>query len=253
MIYKEKADNKSKAAFEVTTKLIERGQPSRPVILKPNIVEPSPPPTTTDVSVVKGVIEALRAAGITDITVAEGSGTGDTIENFNMLGYSELGARLIDLDKETTLAMPVKNHRVWKEIHIPEILLDKFIVSVPVLKEHSMCGVTISLKNMIGILPAKYYSGHWVYKKSQVHKYDTEDCIADIISVLSPDWAVVDATTGMMGSHLSGTPIEPPINIVYASDNPLEADVYGCELLGRNWQDIKYLTIISDNETQKNI
>ena len=51
----------------------------------------------------------------------------------------------------------------------------------------------------------------------------------------------------MTGSHLSGTPIEPPINIVYASDNPLEADVYGCELLGRNWQDIKYLRIINSD------
>ena len=248
MIYKERADNKVQAAFEVTTKLLEPGRPSRPVILKPNIVEPSPPPTTTDVSVVKGVIEALRAAGSTDITVAEGSGTGDTLENFNMLGYSELGVRLIDLDRETTVTIPVKNYRAWKEIHVPEILLDKFIISVPVLKEHSMCGVTISLKNMIGILPERYYSGYLVYKKSQVHKYNTDDCIADIISVLSPDWAVVDATIGMTGSHLSGTPIDPPLNLVYASDNPLEADIYGCELLGKNWQDIKYLNIISDSE-----
>jgi uncharacterized protein (DUF362 family) len=110
-----------------------------------------------------------------------------------------------------------------------------------------MCGATISLKNMVGILPEKHYSGYWTYKKSQIHKYNADGCIADIISVIRPDWAIVDATIGMKGSHLSGTPIKPPLNLVYSSDDPLEADRFGCELLCINWQDIKYLRIINSD------
>lgn len=228
----------------VTERLLEQCIPSGPVIIKPNIVEPSPPPVTTDVRVVEGIVKALKKAGIIDVAVAEGSGTGDTMDNFQKLGYTELDTELVDLDKEKTVRLQVNNHRVWKHITVPEILINAFIISVPVLKEHSMCGVTLSLKNMIGILPARDYSGYWTYKKSQVHKYDTDGCIADIISVISPRWAIVDSTIGMRGSHLSGTPIAPPINLVYGSDVPFEADKFGCELLGKNWQNIRYLRMI---------
>jgi uncharacterized protein (DUF362 family) len=246
MLYKKKADNIAEAAHYITGELLNEYLPSKPVLIKPNIVEPLSPPVTTDVRVVEGIIRALRDSGINDIVVAEGSGTGDTIENFNRLGYSGLDVRLIDLDKEETETLPVSNHNVWKEIIVPEILLDKFIISAPVLKEHSMCGVTISLKNMIGILPARHYSGYWTFKKSQVHKYDTSGCIRDIISVIKPDWAIVDATIGMKGSHLSGTPVKPPLSLVYGSSDPLEADKYGCELLERNWKGIAHLRMIAN-------
>ena len=248
MIIKKPADDIVEASQYVTEHLLQEKRPSRPVIIKPNLVAPASPPTTTDVRMIEGIIMALRDIGIDDITVAEGSGTGDTGENYNHLGYSCLSAELVDLDKEKTVTLPVENHRVWTEITVPGILLDKFIISAPVLKEHSMCGVTISLKNMIGILPAKYYSGYWVYKKSMVHKYDTDGCIADIINVIKPDLAVVDATIGMKGSHLSGTPCDPPLNLVYGSADPLEADIFGSQLLGRNWTDIRYLKMISDDK-----
>jgi uncharacterized protein (DUF362 family) len=246
MIIKQHADDIIKASFHVTEKLLTGHFPSKPVVIKPNIVRPSSPPTTTDARVVEGIIMALKEAGINDIIIAEGSGTGDTMENFHGLGYAKLDVKLVDLDKENTVTFPVHNFSVWEKITVPEMLIDKFIISVPVLKEHSMCGVTISLKNMVGILPAKHYSGYWSYKKSQIHKYDAHGCIADIINVISPSWAIVDATVGMKGSHISGTPVEPPINLVYGSENPLQADKFGCELLGRNWKSIKYLRLINE-------
>jgi uncharacterized protein (DUF362 family) len=244
MIIKQRADDILEAAVSVTEKLLEQHVPSGPVVIKPNIVEPSPPPVTTDVRVVRGIVTALRGAGIRDIIIAEGSGTGDTLDNFQKLGYGDLDAGLVDLDAADTAELRVENHRVWQRITVPGILIDTFIISAPVLKEHSMCGVTISLKNMIGILPARHYSGYWTYKKSQVHRYDTHGCIADILSVIRPSWAVVDASIGMRGSHLSGSPLHPPLNLVYGSDDPLEADKFGCGLLGKNWRDIRYLGMI---------
>jgi uncharacterized protein (DUF362 family) len=252
MIFQRPADDIIEAAYDVTAELLEILPPEKPVIIKPNIVEPSLPPVTTDVQVVAGIIAALEESGVDNIMVAEGSGTGDTDDNFRKLGYTDLEIELIDLDKTKTIALPVKNYRVWDKIIIPEILLDKFIISVPVLKEHSLCGITASLKNMIGILPAKYYSGYWTYKKSQVHKYDTHSCIADLTSIIRPDLAIVDATVGMKGHHLSGTPIEPSLNLVYGSDDMLEADIFGCELLGRDWGAISYLHMIAE-DTKKGL
>jgi uncharacterized protein (DUF362 family) len=247
LIIKKKLDNIVEAAYVVTGELLSGSVPSIPVIIKPNLVKPAPPPVTTDVRVLEGVIAALKEKGVKDITIAEGSGTGDTLDNYRKLGYTNLGVELVDLDREKTITLSVDNYRVWNEIVVPEILLDKFIISVPVLKEHSMCGVTVSLKNMVGILPEAHYSGYWTYKKSQIHKYDTHGCIADIISVIKPDLSIVDATVGLKGHHLSGTPVEPPIGFVYGSSDPLESDIFGCELLGRNWQDIRYLKMIQDS------
>ncbi len=247
MIFKKQADNIVDAASSVTIRLLREGIPEKPVVIKPNIVTQDRPPVTTDARVVEGIIKALKKSGIQDIVIAEGSGYGNTEENLFKLGYSKLGAELIDLDKEKTVTVPVNNCRVWNEIIIPEILLNKFIISVPVLKEHSMCDITISLKNMVGILPERYYSGYWTYKKSIIHRHNTHGCIADIISVIKPDWAIVDATVGMRGSHLAGTPVRPPLNLVYGSTDPLEADKFGCGLLNKIWRDITYLQMIADD------
>jgi uncharacterized protein (DUF362 family) len=255
MIFKKKADDIVEAGYAATTELLKENEPSktnyesyRPVIIKPNIVTHDPPPTTTDVRVVQGIIKALKEYGIDEIAIAEGSGSGDTLENLKRLGYSKLGVRLIDIDKEKSVTLPVKNYSVWKELTIPQMLLNKFIISVPVLKDHSMCGVSISLKNMVGILPESHYSGYWCYKKSRIHEQDPHGCIADIISVIKPHWAIVDATRGMRGFHLCGTPIEPPLNLVYSSADPLEADRFGCSLLNKDWRDIPYLRTIADHE-----
>lgn len=247
MIIQKPADDIIEASYDVALALIEKVYPDKPVIIKPNIVEPSPPPVTTDVRVIAGVISALKESGIDDITVAEGSGTGDTGDNFEKLGFTDLDVELVDLDKENTVVLPLRNFRVWDEIIIPEMLLNTFIISVPVLKEHSLCGVTAGFKNMIGILPAKYYSGYWTYKKSRIHKYDTHGCIADLTHVIEPDVAIVDATVGVRGHHLSGTPLNPPLNMVYGSNDVLEADLFACELLERDWEDINYLRMIAED------
>jgi uncharacterized protein (DUF362 family) len=251
MIYKKNAEDVAGAARSVTMELLKEGIPSGPVVIKPNIIEPRLPPVTTDVRVVEGIVAALRESGVRDMVVAEGSGTGDTIENFQGLRYGSLGVRLIDLDREKTVTLSAGKYRTWPEVIVPEMLVGAFIISVPVLKEHSMCGVTVSLKNMVGILPAKNYSGYWSYKKSEIHRENPHGCIADICRIMKPDWAVVDASIGMKGSHISGIPIDPPVNLVYGSKDPLEADIFGCKLLGLDWEDIEYLKMIADDSASQ--
>lgn len=247
MIISSQANNTAEASYRVASELLASVTIEKPVLIKPNIVEPSPPPVTTDVRVVEGIVTALKEKGIGDIVIAEGSGTGDTLENFRELGYDGLGVRLMDLDREETATLPVKHFRVWQEITIPAVLLGSFIVSVPALKEHSLCGVTVSLKNMVGVLPARIYSGYWTYKKSQIHRYDTHGCISDLISIVPPVMAIVDASLGMKGHHLSGTRPAPPLNMIYGSGDALEADIYGCTLLGRDWKEIGYLSMIAED------
>ncbi|MBI5142214.1 MAG: DUF362 domain-containing protein [Nitrospirae bacterium] len=208
-------------------------------------MKPAPPPVTTDVRVVAGVADAFRDAGYSNIIVAEGSGTGDTVQNLIDLGYGALGLPLVDLDSLPNSPVNVPDAEVWPVIHLPDIIRGAFIVSVPVLKDHSMLGVTIGLKNMVGVLPADHYSGYWAFRKSMIHKENPHGCVSDLIRAARPDWTIVDATVGMRESHVYGAPMNPPANLVFGSADSLEADKFGAELLGHNWLEIEYLRKIS--------
>jgi len=246
-VYSEKADNPEQAAFRITQQLLAEKPPARDqtLYLKPNIVNGSPPPVTTDYRVVKGVASALQHEGYTRLIIAEGSGTGNTLENLEALGYGAIDVPKIDLDALPCTAVPVPGGATWAEVFIPDILKGAFIVSIPVLKDHSMLGVTLSLKNLVGILPADHYGGYWTYKKSQIHRRDAHACVADLIRVIRPAWAIVDGTVGMQGSHIHGSPCFPPRNLVFGSSDPLEADRHGCALLGHDWMEIAYLKRIA--------
>ena len=246
-VYSEKADDPVQAAIRVTRRLLAEKAPrqGQTIFLKPNVVNGSLPPVTTDYRVVQGVVTALWEQGYTRVVLAEGSGTGNTLENFNALGYGSIDVAKVDLDATPYRVWPVPSGSIWSEIYLPELLEGGFIISIPVLKDHSMLGVTLSLKNMVGILPAQRYSGYWTYKKSQIHRHSPHVCVADLIRVVRPAWAVVDGTIGMQGSHIHGTPSVPPQNLVFGSSDALEADRYGCTLLGHDWREIPYLKMIS--------
>jgi len=246
-IHKEIASDPVKAASRVTSRLIDESSPPSDtlIILKPNIVRPTPPPVTTDFRVVAGIVMALENAGFYEIAVAEGSGTGNTLENLEQLGYNSLGVKLIDLDSLPSSPVRVPNAEVWDSIYLPDILASVFIISIPVLKDHSMLKVTLGLKNMVGVLPSAHYSGYWTYKKSQIHKKNPDGCLSDLIRIVRPHWTIVDGTVGMKGSHISGDPLCPPANIIFGSSNSLEADKYGAKILGHDWKDIQYLKKIS--------
>jgi len=247
-VYTEVANDSEKAAARVAHKLLLENPPysGQHVIIKPNIVNNSPPPVTTDVRVVKGIVTALKEAGVARIFVADGSGCGNTLENMQQLGYDAGEAERVDLDTLPFDLREVPGAEVWSELYLPRFLNGAFIVSVPVLKEHSMLGVTLSLKNMVGILPSARYGGYWTYKKSEIHRTDAHACTADLIRAVRPHWAVVDASIGMKGSHLSGARCSPPHNIIYGSSDAFEADKHGCSLLDHEWTNIPYLRKVAE-------
>ena len=218
------------------------------IVIKPNLLQDSPPPTTTDAGCVEAIIDFIqeRCPGHT-ITVAEGSGGCDTGDAFRILGYEEMaqkkGVGLVDLDKEENEPYTADNALEWDKIYLPKILMNVFLISVPVLKHHTITQVTLSLKNLIGILPAEHYSGYWSYRKSMVHKYDVEKIIHDIHCVRKADFAVIDAAIGQAGSHLrGGKPFDPPVRKIIASQDPVKADEEGCRLLKIHPEDVEHIT-----------
>ena len=217
------------------------------ILIKPNLVSSSPPPITTPVWIVREIVTFLRQvmSGL-DIIVADGTGEKEmeTDELFALHGYIEdlPDVEFKDLNKEPCRKVNLENGLKWKEMYLPEILFDSFVISVPVLKAHTLAGVTLSMKNMVGVCPPEYYQQGGFWKKSAFHTRIHES-IFDLNCARSPDFTVLDATVGMATSHLGGPECDPPVNMILACPDPVAVDAMGTELLGFDWQEIGHIRL----------
>jgi uncharacterized protein (DUF362 family) len=224
------------------------------IIVKPNMVNNSPPQVTTDVRCVLAVVEYLVERLDAEVVVAEGSGEGSTLDNLRLNGYEQLtkrfGVELVDLD--ATPAKRYENPRagVYKEIFLSQFLEGAGLVSVPPAKDHTITQVTLGLKNMVGCLHASRYSGYWSYKKSQIHAVNEDQAVADLMLYVRPHLTVIDAIEGLVGGHLSGRPPRPPIARIIASTDVLAADREAAELLGHNSDSIRHLKLAQQFQVQ---
>jgi len=245
------------------TDLKERAQRAEVILIKPNLVQVLQPPITVPVELVRLLIMYLQER-LPDKDVIIGEGTGakeyDTHHCFDKLGYTqmagELGVELIDLNQENAIKKSRDDCPRWPQMHLPAILDDVFLLSVPVLKAHSLADVTLTMKNMMGCPPPHIYQqgGHW--KKSSFHT-DVHQAIFDLNKYRTPDFTLLDGTIGMAEAHLWGPKCDPPVNRLAASADPVAIDAYGCYLLGKRWQEIDHIKmahgVLGSADTENNI
>ncbi len=229
----------------VVDRLLDRAFPcrevgGRPVLLKPNLVEARRPPVTTPVELVAAIVSWLqrRLPGV-EIVIGEGcaSRDDDTFHVFERLGYTGLarrtGVRLVDCNQEPLVAVDLDGGLVWRRLFLPALLFDCFLVSVPVLKAHSLAGVTLTMKNMMGCAPPSHYQQGGQWKKSAFHAR-IHEALFDLNRCRTPDFTVLDATVGMARAHLWGPTCSPPPGLLAAGSDPVAVDGWGCRLLGRD-------------------
>jgi hypothetical protein len=106
-------------------------------------------------------------------------------------------------------------------------------LSLPVMKTHMHTGVTLSLKNMKGVLYKR--------QKVQLHQLSGREApdgvrpldaaIRDILHELRPDMAVIDGSIGMEGLGPSAG-ARKMADVAVASFDPVAADAVACRLMG---------------------
>ena len=221
----------------------------QPILLKPNLVEELQPPITTPVALVRALVDYLQARVENPILIGEGCGAldYDTDRVFQVLGYTKLakekGVSLVDLNKEQSRRSSLKHCWRWPEIFLPELCFSCFLISVPVLKVHTLAGVTLTMKNMMGLAPPSQYQQGGAWKKSAFHT-DVQEAIADLNRYRRPDYTVLDATVGMAEAHLWGRTCDPPVNRLVVGGDPVAVDSYGTALLGKEWQDVGHIAAV---------
>ena len=219
----------------------------RRLLIKPNLVEALPPPITTPVRLIESLVRWLRRhAPHLDIVIGEGTGSisYDTFHCFTTLGYTEmahaLDIELVDLNTLPQSRRELPECRRWPELHLPQMLSEVFLLSVPVLKAHSLAGVTLTMKNMMGCACPAHYQKGGCWGKSAFHD-QIQEAVFDLNRYRAPDFTLLDATIGMSQAHLWGPHCNPPPGLLAASADPVAIDSYGCSLLGRRWQDIGHI------------
>ncbi|MCP4642952.1 MAG: DUF362 domain-containing protein [bacterium] len=219
------------------------------IILKPNLVNADPHPVTTPAACCEAVLDYCRAHSDADVAIAEGSGGIDTADAYDQLGYGDLACRkdvrLIDLDQEPTVRLEDPSHKLLREFYLPECLQDAFVVSIPVLKAHSMSEVTLTMKNLFGIAPAGRYAGPG-FRKAKLHGRNNGELhryVFELNRFRAPDLSLIDASIGMAEAHLWGPPCDPPVSKLVAGHDPVAVDAAGARLLGVDWRDVGHIAL----------
>ena len=213
------------------------------IIIKPNLTCSDGPPVTTNVAAAEAVYKYCKANCKAEIVIGEGCGNGTTEQTFRANGYWKLakkyGIRLIDFNREKTVVVRNDDALQLKEFHMPEIVRKAFIISLPVLKDHSFTKTTVAMKNMFGIAPEPFYCGSW--NKSKLHSPSTHKSVVDVCLYKKPGLCVVDAAVALSGTHLAGR--RKNIGLILAGFDPVAVDAVGSGLLGHDPRTIEYLQL----------
>jgi uncharacterized protein (DUF362 family) len=174
------------------------------VLLKPNLVETIPGAVhiNTHPLVVRGAVEAFLSLGAAQVAVAEGPGhITDTLRVLDESGLEEIlwEDRIPFLDLNRQKGYTVANaggYSRLKSLTLPVCLKEfDIIVSMAKLKTHHWAGVTLSMKNLFGLMPGSFYG----WPKNLLHWGGINGCIVDITATVRPQFAIVDGIVGMEG------------------------------------------------------
>jgi uncharacterized protein (DUF362 family) len=182
------------------------------ILLKPNLVETNAGANhiNTHPAVVYGAAQAFLRLGAEKIIVAEGPGhCSDTLLVLEESGLADVlwNDRIPFVDLNYDQGYSTRNTGLYSSLsHLtfPETLRKvDWVVSLAKMKTHHWAGITLSMKNLFGVMPGIYYG----WPKNVLHYAGIDAAILDIVSTLRPQFAIVDGIVGMEGDGpIMGTP-----------------------------------------------
>ena len=224
--------------------LLTNGQP---VMLKPNLINASPHPVTTSPAFCEAVIGFIRQHTEAPIVIAEGCGDPalDTHAVFYQLGYTDLAQRLgvdlMDLNTASLVCCTESQCQLYPEMWLPEAVFEHVLISLPVLKAHSLAQLTGTMKNMMGLAPPEYYGGHHgSWKKASFHLH-LDQAIIELNHHRRPDFTVMDASIGLADYHLGGACCDPPANRILSGFDARAVDRVAAGFWGMDWRSVGHL------------
>jgi len=234
--------DKAIASLGGMTRYVKKGQK---VVVKPNIGWDVPPERAgnTNPKLVARIIKHCLDAGAADVYVFD-----NTCDEWNLCyknsgiekAVKDAGGKIVPGNTEgyyQNVKIPLG--RKLKEAKVHELILSSDVfINVPVLKHHSSASLSLSMKNLMGVV---WDRGYW-------HRNDLHQCIADFVSWRKPTLNVIDGYRVMMRNGPRGVSVADVVNMkqMIVSADIVAADAAATKIFGSNPEDIRYIKIASE-------
>jgi len=206
------------------------------VVIKPNIGWDRKPEESANTHplVVKAIAEECLKAGAKKVKVFDRT-CNDPRRCYENSGINSVlkdikGIELKHLDSEKYKKYKINGVFIkeW-ELYEEAINCDVYI-NVPVAKHHGLTGLTLALKNIMGIMGGN---------RGYIHR-EIEDSLCDFNQFVKIDLHIIDATRILLrnGPQGGGVKDVKVLNTVIASTDPVLADAYATTLFGIKPEDI---------------
>ena len=213
-------------------------KPGESVLVKPNIGWDRLPMhgANTDPDVVAAIVRLCKEAGAGKVVVTDVS-CNDARRSFERSGIwkaaEDAGAEVVlptdGLYEDVDLGGGLGTWQVLKPL-----LEAQRIINVPVVKHHGTARLTAGMKNWYGVLSGE--------RRANLHRRMDEG-IAELAAAVRPSLTLVDATRVLLrnGPQGGGLSDVEQRDLLAASTDPVAADAWAAEVLGRSVADIGYI------------
>ena len=214
------------------------------VLLKPNLVEYERDTViNTHPAVIGATIEAFLKLGAKEVKVGEGPGHRRDTDGLLLASglypfLKDTKTQFVDLNLDDIRRVPLQSDYMGIDslYFADTVLQSDLLVSMAKLKTHHWAGMTLSMKNLFGIVPGIKYG----WPKNFLHWHGIDQSIIDINSTIRSHFAIVDGIIGMEGNGpIQGTP--KPVGVLVFGDDPVAVDATSVRVAGLNPEKIGYI------------
>jgi uncharacterized protein (DUF362 family) len=209
------------------------------VALKANYNSSDAFPASTHIDTLSALVQSLKVAGVSEITMAERSGMGDTEQVLQEMGVfalaKELGFKVVVLDdvsKDDWIKVGKEGTHWLRGFFIAKVFRDADkVVQTCCLKTHRFGGhFTLSLKNSVGLVAKKVPGGMYDYMWELHSSPNQRKMIAEVNNNYTVDFVLMDGIKAFVtGGPDRGTLVEP--NLLLASHDRVAIDAVGVTIL----------------------
>ena len=247
----ERVEEAVRSAIELAGDFVARISSGATVLIKPNLVTPSPSGSghITDVRLTEAVTRVVLEQNPGRVIIGEGSSVGydfpgrmDSMHCLEVSGTAavarRLGVDLVDLNRDERVEVRAEDAFVMDRFEVARTAWEADVtICLPVIKTHVRTGITCGLKNMKGVLPGD--------EKKRTHRLGLDRAIVDLNRLVKPEFTIVDALVGLEGAH-AGPEDRVPLGLVLAGADVVAVDAVCTALMGFEVDQILHVALAGE-------
>lgn len=215
------------------------------VVVKPNIGWDRKPEmaANTNPDLVAAIVTHCLKAGAKEVLVLDHS-CDSWVKAYATSGIEAAakgaGAKIVSADAESqykTVSVPKGKRLTSAKVHQAVVDADVFI-NVPVLKHHDGAGVSLCMKNLMGIV---WDRGFW-------HSNNLQQCIADFATWRKPDLNIVDGYRVLQKNGPKGVTVKDVVlrKTILISTDMVAADAAAAKIFGKEPLSIEHIRVAGE-------